>query len=156
MSETARRRAAGLFGRPGFLARRLYQIYAALYQEECEAFATTPVQSSVLQVLLLRPGLDQISLGTEIGVDRTTVSDVLARLEKRGLVRREADAEDRRLRRVFVTPDGEVMVVAMQDALERAHARLLEPLAAGERAAFVKQMKRLTDRDDCDTTERRI
>lgn len=140
-----KRKAAELFARPGFLVRRLHQIHVALYLQECEAFGTTPVQSSVMQVLLIKPGLDQAALSGEIGVDRTTASNVLSRLERRGLVRREGDAEDKRLRRAFLTEQGEAMLSDMQAALERSHRRLVAPLPEAEREAFIRALKLLVE-----------
>lgn len=139
------KKAAGLFARPGFLVRRLHQIYVAIYLQECEAFGTTPVQSSVMQVLLLKPGLDQAALAGEIGVDRTTTSNVLSRLEKRGVVRREASVDDKRLRRAFLTDDGVTMLADMQSALERAHSRLVAPLPTEEREAFARNLRVLVE-----------
>ncbi|MGV7029662.1 MarR family winged helix-turn-helix transcriptional regulator [Methylobacterium symbioticum] len=138
--QAARLRAASLFQRPGFLVRRLHQIYVALYLQECEPFGTTPVQSSVLQVLLLRPGLDQVTLAAEIGVDRTTLSEVLNRLERRGLIARRPAEHDRRTRRAFLTDEGAAMVSAMQGALDNAHRRLIEALPPEARQAFVEQL----------------
>jgi MarR family transcriptional regulator, lower aerobic nicotinate degradation pathway regulator len=143
--EAAVRKAQGLFRRPGFLVRRLHQIYVALYLQECEQFGTTPVQSSVLQVLLLRPGLDQATLAAEIGVDRTTTSDVLSRLEKRGLVERRPTEEDRRLRRAFLTSAGAAMVAEMQAALDNAHRRLVQALPPDGRERFVDQLVLLVE-----------
>jgi DNA-binding MarR family transcriptional regulator len=145
VSEPAKRKAAGLSRRPGFLVRRLHQIYVAIYLQECEAFGTTPVQTSVMQILLVQPGLDQATLAAEIGVDRTTTSNVLARLEKRGLVKREATADDRRIRRAFLTQAGEEMVADMQDALECAHQRLIAPLPPGEQEHFIRTLTRLVE-----------
>lgn len=147
---TAKRRAAGLFRRPGFLVRRLHQIYVALYLQECEAFGTTPVQSSVLQVLLLRPGLDQAALAAEIGVDRTTTSGVLNRLERRGLVERRPAREDRRVRRAHLTGAGEAMVGEMQAALDAAHRRLVEALPPARREAFVAELVLLVEANNAE------
>lgn len=140
MNDLAKLKAKGLFERPGFLMRRLHQIYVSIYLQECAAYGTTPVQTSVLQVLLVRPGADQVSLAADIGIDRTTMSNVLSRLEGRGLVRREADPKDRRIRKSHLTEAGQTLIVDMQDALERAHKRLIEPLPADERADFVRRM----------------
>jgi hypothetical protein len=76
--ESGKPAKVALFRRPGFLVRRLHQIYVAIYFQNCERFGTTPVQSSVMQVLQAQPGMDQIALAREIGVDRTTVSSVLS------------------------------------------------------------------------------
>ena len=80
--------------RPGFLIRRLHQIHLALFAEECGAFGVTPVQYSILTVAAAQPGLDQAALAIEVGVDRTTMADVLARLERRGLIRRSRAARE--------------------------------------------------------------
>jgi DNA-binding MarR family transcriptional regulator len=137
----AKASSEGLFRRPGFLVRRLHQIYVSLYLQECQQFGTTPVQSSVLQVLLLKPGLDQISLANEIGLDRTTASDVLTRLAKRGLIERKAADEDRRLKRAYLTVAGTKMVSDMQSALEAAHGRLIQALPSeAAREDFINKL----------------
>jgi len=68
-----------LWGRPGFLLRRLHQIHYALFFEECAGFDITPVQYGLLTTLSLNPDLDQNSLARELGIDRTNVADVLNR-----------------------------------------------------------------------------
>lgn len=134
---------AALFKRPGFLVRRLHQIYVAIYLESCERFGTTPVQSSVMQVLSAQPGMDQIALAGEIGIDRTTASSVLSRLEARGIVRREADPDDRRTKRTYLTPAGKAMLNDMQTSIEAAHRELIKPLSPAEREKFLEQLLRL-------------
>src|SRR5262249_47942464 len=77
-----------LWGRPGYLLRRLHQIHYALFFEECAGFDITPVQYGLLTTLSLNPDLDQNSLARELGIDRTNVADVLNRLARRGLLER--------------------------------------------------------------------
>ncbi|SDR51315.1 transcriptional regulator, MarR family [Rhizobiales bacterium GAS191] len=129
--------------RPGFLIRRLHQIHVSIYLQICERFGTTPVQSSVMQVLQRRPGIDQATLGSEIGLDRTNTSSVLARLEKRGIVKREIAVEDRRTKLAFLTEEGREMIGDMQSYIDAAHAKLLEPLPKSEREKFVTQLRLL-------------
>jgi MarR family transcriptional regulator, lower aerobic nicotinate degradation pathway regulator len=88
---------------PGVLIRRVHQIYLAIYAQKCAEFGTTPVQSSIMQILLMQPGIDQVALAGEIGIDRTTTSTVLSRLQARGIVSREIDPENRRTKRAFLT-----------------------------------------------------
>src|SRR4030088_1893471 len=71
---------------PGILIRRVHQIYLAIYAQKWAEFGTTPVQSSIMQILLKQPGIDQVALPGEIGIDRTTTSSVLSRLQARGIV----------------------------------------------------------------------
>jgi MarR family transcriptional regulator, lower aerobic nicotinate degradation pathway regulator len=140
MKKRESQKPAKLFRRPGFLVRRLHQIYVAIYFQNCERFGTTPVQSSVMQVLMAQPGMDQIALAQEIGIDRTTASSVLTRLEGRGIVRREADPIDRRNKRAYLTPSGAAMLREMQASIEVAHRELVKPLAPAAREQFLEQL----------------
>ena len=134
-----------LSGRPGFLIRRLHQIHLALFAEECAPFGVTPVQFSIMTVAGAQPGLEQVALAQEVGVDRTTLTNVLTRLERRGLIARAAVASDRRVKRVTLTEDGRATLDRMQGAAERAHARTIEALAPTERAAFLEALRGLVN-----------
>ncbi len=131
--------------RPGFLVRRLHQIFISIYMQNCREFGTTPVQSSVMQVLFKKPGMDQVSLAAEIGMDRDTTSNVLGRLEKRGIVKRAVDQADRRNKRASLTPAGRNMIAKMRREIELTHDKLLEPLSARERTEFKKMLCKLVD-----------
>ena len=137
--------AASLADRPGFLVRRLHQIHLALFAEECLPFGVTPVQYSIMSVLRHQPDLDQASLAHEVGVDRTTLANVVARLEGRNLVRRTQGRSDRRLKHVRLSPAGHRLVVRMSDAAQRAHDRTVEPLSPRQRATFLAALRRLVD-----------
>lgn len=58
--------------RPGYLVRRLHQIHSAIFLEECQQFGITPVQYGLISTLLENPGIDQVTLGNEVGIDRTS------------------------------------------------------------------------------------
>jgi DNA-binding MarR family transcriptional regulator len=51
-----------------------------------------------------QPGLDQRTLASSIGFDTSTIGGVIDRLEKRGLIERQASPTDRRVRLLQVTP----------------------------------------------------
>ena len=145
------RRVAGagqvlpLRSRPGYLVRRLHQIHLALFLEECKAFNITPVQYGLLTALSVHPGLDQASLAAELGIDRSNVADVLARLAARGLLRRAASERDRRVKRAYLSAAGVKLTARMYGAMQRAQERLMAPLAAAERAQFMAFLKRLVE-----------
>ena len=136
---------AALWSRPGFLVRRLHQIHAAMFAEECGAFNVTPIQYGLLTILLEQPGLDQISLGSELGIDRTNVADVLVRLEDRGLVRRQVSRADRRMKLASLTDAGETLTRQMESHMKRAQERLTAPLGENDRAQFLELLGRLVD-----------
>jgi len=134
-----------LSSRPGFLIRRLHQIHVSLFVEECGALGVTPVQFSVLTAVAQTPGLEQARLTEQVGVDRTTLAGVVARLEKQGLVRRRAGRGDRRVKNVFPTAAGQALLQRMGAPARRAHERTLEALAPAERQRFLKMLAQLVD-----------
>ncbi len=140
--ETAR---MPLSSRPGYLVRRLHQIHSAIFQEECQEFGITPVQYGLITALLNNPGIDQVTLGSEVGIDRTNVADVLNRLSERGLVRRERSKVDRRSMVAFLTKEGEDIAERMYDSMRRAQDRFLAPLRPEFRSAFLAMVTELIE-----------
>lgn len=134
-----------LWSRPGYLIRRLHQIHLALFLEECRSAALTPVQYGLLTALSIRGELDQVSLAEELGLDRTTTAEVLARLQARGLVSRKANPRDRRAKLARVTKRGRTLTSAMFSAMQRAQDRLCAPLSQKERDVFMATLVRLIE-----------
>lgn len=136
---------APLIDRPGFLIRRLHQIHQAIFAEECGAFDVTPMQFSIMSVAGTKPGLDQTALAHEIGVDRTTLANVVARLEKRGILRRTRSQTNHRLKCVHLTASGQRIVQQMEGAVARAHHKTIEALPKEEREAFTAALRILVN-----------
>ena len=147
MRATTRRakRKNPLWTRPGYLIRRLHQIHYALFLEECRESRLTPVQYGLLTALAVRGALDQVSLGEELGVDRTTVAEVLSRLESRKLVARKPSPLDGRARLATITGRGRTLMNAMRQAMQRAQDRLCAPLDTRERREFMAVLARLIE-----------
>lgn len=134
-----------LLARPGFLIRRLHQLHCALFTEETRDFGITPVQYSLMTALDERGELDQNSLALEIGLERTTVADVVLRLHDRGVLERRQSAMDGRVRLVRLTRKGKTLLRKMAPAVQRAHDRTVEYLSPAERDVFLLQMVKLVE-----------
>lgn len=134
-----------LDGLPGHAIRRLQQIAVAIFLQETEGLGVTPVQFAALQAVHNAPGLDQRTLARTIGFDTSTTAGVIDRLEARGLLRRSASPDDRRVRLLTLTPDGEALLAQVIPRMQRAQARMLEPLPKAERAEFMRMLKALVD-----------
>ncbi len=75
------------------------------FDRQVGALGVTRAQWMVLARLNRRPGCSQTELAEMMEVERATAGRLLDRLEENGLVRREPDPIDRRIRRVFPTKD---------------------------------------------------
>jgi DNA-binding MarR family transcriptional regulator len=141
----AARQRSPLLGRPGFLIRRLHQLHCSLFLEETRDFGITPVQYSLMTTLAARGELDQNSLALEIGLERTSVAEVVPRLQRRGLLERRRSSEDRRVKLVRLTRKGGVLLHRMARAVRRAHDRTIDRLDSSKRDAFLLQLIELVE-----------
>jgi DNA-binding MarR family transcriptional regulator len=103
------------------------------------------VQYSVMTALQREGELDQVSLAAEVGIDRANATDVIRRLEGRGLLRRAAGESDSRLKMCSLTPAGRRLAARMRPAVEGVHRRTIAALPPRERAAFLASLVRLVE-----------
>ena len=146
--------------RPGFLIRRLHQIHVAIFLEECSGKGITPVQFSVLSSLTEHSALDQGTLGAQVGIDRTNIADVVARLEGKGFVNRIVNPKDRRMKLVSINIKGIKFLELTMESMMRAQEKFVDPLTKSEYETLMKLLKKIfhknnkTGRAIFDTTTR--
>src|SRR5215510_13233376 len=95
-----------VYGKPGYLFRRMQQIAVAIFMEECKAFDLTPVQYAALVAIQTHPGIDATRLSAVIAFDRSTLGSVIERLESKRLIERAPSPEDRRVKLLTITRSG--------------------------------------------------
>lgn len=120
---------------PDFLFWRLHKHAKSIFSDElaqADADITTAQYSAMLMIDCM-PGIDQVTLATEIAYDRATIGGIIDRLEQKGLVRRMPHPEDRRIRTLYLGPEGERLLSVMRDAAAKAQARMLASLSVPQR-----------------------
>ena len=132
-----------LQGAVGHLLRRSQQRAVDLFVEEVGEDGPTPRQFAVLLTVHQKPGVSQTDLVRMTGIDRSTLTEILRRLGRRGLIRRERQPQDRRTNALHLTSDGRRTMESAIDAVERAQRRILEPIPAAERPAAMRVLERL-------------
>ena len=137
-----------LHRKPGHLIRRLQQIAVALFMLETERLDLTPIQYASLAAIAAVPALDATRLSTLVALDRATLAQVLERLEAKRFIVRVGSKEDRRIKRLAVTPKGRRVLAAAEPGVRRAQRRILQPLKARERAAFMRMLEHLVARNN--------
>lgn len=128
--------------RPGFMIRRLHQIHVSFFFQECGS-DLTPLQFTLLHVLLTRGEHDQHTLAKEVGIDRANATAVIQRLEEKGLIARRGSDRDSRVKLCSLTAAGRALTEEMLVAVEHANMRTLEALDPREREQFMQSLKKL-------------
>src|ERR1700737_1837925 len=95
-----------VYTRPGCLFRRMQQIAVAIFVEECKAYDLTPVQYATLVAIQTHPGIDATRLSAVIAFDRSTLGNVIERLEAKQYIERKPAREDKRVKLLYLTQSG--------------------------------------------------
>jgi DNA-binding MarR family transcriptional regulator len=97
----------------------------------------------VLTALRDEPMRAQAALAKAIGADKTRIIGVLDELQERGLIEREPDPADRRVRLLALTAAGRRLHAAVQGHIRTAEEILLSQVTAADRAAFLRTLRAL-------------
>ena len=130
---------------PGYLFRRMQQIAVAIFVEECKAYDLTPVQYASLVSIRTHPGIDATRLSAVIAFDRSTLGSVIERLQAKDFIERKPAPEDKRIKLLYLTKSGAAILREIIPAVERAQARILEPLKPADRKALMGLLVQLVD-----------
>ena len=134
-----------VYAAPGYLFRRMQQIAVSIFMEECKAFDLTPVQYAALIAIHTHPGIDATRLSAVIAFDRSTLGSVIERLQAKDFIERKPAPEDKRIKLLYLTKSGATILREIIPAVERAQARMLEPLKPADRKALMGLLVQLVD-----------
>src|ERR1700740_1763488 len=113
---------------PGYLFRRMQQIAVSIFIEECRACDLTPLQYAARVAIHTHPGIDATRLSAVIAFDRSTLGNVIERLEAKRLIEREPSEEEKRVKLLHLTRSGATLLRDIMASVDRAQARMLQPL----------------------------
>jgi DNA-binding MarR family transcriptional regulator len=130
---------------PGYLFRRMQQIAVSIFIEECKACDLTPVQYAALVAIHTHPGIDATRLSAVIAFDRSTLGNVIERLETKALIERKPSRGDKRIKLLYLTRAGAALLREIMPSVDRAQARMLQPLKAADRKTLMVLLTQLVD-----------
>jgi DNA-binding MarR family transcriptional regulator len=122
----------------GYLIRRAQQLHVATWSRLVPGEVSS-VQYSVLAILDRLGQASQRELCDEVDLDRSTVADLVMRMERRGLIERERDPGDSRRKNVRLTPAGK----AERDRLAPLVVQVQTELTATLTAVQSSELRRL-------------
>jgi DNA-binding MarR family transcriptional regulator len=103
------------------------------------------VQLDILMNLHRHPGMSQHELARRLLVGRSNITMLLPQLESQGLLRREGDAKDKRVMRMYLTDDGEILLTEALAIYTGLIDRVMAQSTPAECDAMGEQMRRIVD-----------
>ena len=101
----------------------------------------TTTQYRVLVACAEKEGLSQQGIINATGIDRSTVSQVVQLLIRKGLVKRRRTRHDARAYAVSVTEAGREVLRASEPIIERIDEAIVEALPATRAKAFISNLR---------------
>lgn len=100
-------------------------------------------QFVLLTAIAETPGASQTDLVRATGIDRSTLTDLVQRLDRNGWVARKESDSDARANVLELTPSGMEKLVKARKYARAADAAILDALPASKRAPFQNMLLRL-------------
>lgn len=126
------------------LIHRAQQIAALQSADILKEAGITLRQFSVLAAVADSEGASQADIVERTGIDRSTLADMVSRMEKSGLLKRKQSKHDARAKSVSLMAKGRKALTVTRDGVAQADEALLEMLPSNRRAAFISSLSKLT------------
>jgi DNA-binding MarR family transcriptional regulator len=131
---------------PTHLLHRAGQCAYEIFQLEVQGGDVTPRQIAVLMMVASNEGLSQTRLVELTGIDRSTLADIVRRLQRKGLLHRRRTREDARAYAVKLTEEGRQLLKSAAPVSDRVDQRILEALPAASREKFLDDLAMIVER----------
>lgn len=102
-------------------------------------------QLDVLMNLYRHPGMSQHDLARRLLVGRSNITMLLPQLEKQGVLRREGDTRDKRVMRLFLTGDGEALLMKALKIYSALIEKVMAQSSPTECDMLGNQMRRIEE-----------
>lgn len=132
----------------GFLARVVSAQANQLFEDLTRQKTITARQYGALLTLHQHGPLTLTDLAVHISVDRSTLTDMVQRMVRDGLIRKSYNDNDRRSSIVVLTADGAAAVARLTPGAAKVQDVLMAPLAPAERRQMLRWMKLIIDANE--------
>jgi DNA-binding MarR family transcriptional regulator len=123
------------------LLHRVHQCASDLFQEHMAGIDVTSTQYTVLVAAAERDGLSQQDIINATGIDRSTVSQVVQLLIRKGLLKRRRTRHDARAYAISLTDTGRKVLSVSEPIVERVEMALVEALPATRARTFIANLR---------------
>lgn len=129
----------------GFLIHEVARLLRRRFEEEASVHGFTLPQWRALAEISRNPGIAQVQLAAAIDTDQMTVSGIVSRLEKRGLIERNPDPNDSRAKLAQLTPAGAELVASAKNVGRAVYQEALSGLGDAEGEALTASLRTIRD-----------
>jgi DNA-binding MarR family transcriptional regulator len=142
-------------GSIGFLVHEVARLMKRRFEEEARIHGVTLPQWRALAEISQNEGISQVSLAGCIDTDPMTLSGILDRLEKRGLIERYSDPNDSRAKLARMTTAGDELVSTARNVGRTMYENALDGLTESDQVTVTRSLTRMRDNLNNATAEQK-
>jgi DNA-binding MarR family transcriptional regulator len=144
-------RAPSRDGGAAFLLAQLGAHAAAAFADRIQPLGLTPPQAGVLRLLAQRPGQSQRELADALGMHAPRLVALIDEFERRGLVARDRDPDDRRNYAISLTDQGRQLFAELGRVAREHELAMTSGLDDDERAQLLALLRRIAEEQQLPT-----
>ena len=133
---------------PTLIGFNIRRAQIALWRDFNRQFSDGDVRPGVFSAMLLanaNPGIAQIDIANQLGIDKASVVTLIDRLENSGWVERRRSTEDRRRQGIFLTPAGAKACRALKKEMIEHERKFVSRYTEQELRVLISLLRRLHD-----------
>ncbi len=131
--------------RLGFLVHDVSRLRRSVVDRTLKPLGVTRSQWWVLAFLSRADGMSQVALAEELDLGKVALGGLIDRLEKTGFVSRRHDAEDRRVKRVFLTKKSQTLINEIRASVSMTERVILEDIEDADLRATVRALRKMKE-----------
>jgi DNA-binding MarR family transcriptional regulator len=131
---------------PSLLGYNIRRAQIALWRDFARTVAAGEIRPGMFSALALaraNPGIAQVELASELGIDKASMVTLIDRLEDAGWILRTRSSEDRRRQGITVTAAGERTYKSLKREMLEHERKFAELFSDREREQLVRLLQRL-------------
>ena len=127
----------------GYSITDVGRLLRTVFERRVRRVGLTRAQWLVIARVHGRPGLSQSEVADLLEIEKASAGRLIDRMEAKGWLRRQADAADRRVNRLHLTPEARRLHAAIWPIAEATVDEALGDLSSAERRRFTSMMVRV-------------
>ena len=131
--------------RLGFLVHDVSRLRRSVVDRTLKPLRVTRSQWWVLAFLSRADGMSQVALAEELDLGKVALGGLIDRLEKTGFVSRRHDAEDRRVKRVFLTKKSQALISEIRASVSVTEKVILDDIDDSDLKATVRALRKMKE-----------
>lgn len=128
---------------PGLLIHDIVRLFRRSFGERLRDLALSEAQWRALGTVHKSPGISQTELAEQLDIGKAPMGVLIDKLEAAGLLQRQPDPVDRRIKRLSVTASAIPITATMRERYEVLEQELLRGLSKREHANLDKRLRQV-------------